>query len=420
MKIDKSRLNPLYDQYSNVENRLTHALLHTISCSASVLANFLREIAGIRRLSKRETYEICTQKVPFSHGDLETGEIESIPDAWIVDCSSQLGIAIEVKDKKNALRLEQLQRHANRIGAYREKYLLIITPDHVEPKKARELKLKAGRSLNVAWCSWDRIYRWLESNLVAKSGKGSEESFLFSSMKDYLERRSEVLGFRGIRFPDGFNVIEAKNILNAEMEELEPTVRKKFKGLGEDRRPAITTFSQEAVWDCFAAVGSQFTRDLHFSLSIHEGWQDISLTIPNAASKAWTRLKTVVSREKEKAELRKILEQLRKRLPHLYLIFLQRHFRAMRFGTIDGILEFSMDTLGGPFRNPKAKAKVLPVWWDAFQKAILRKTSLNAEVQFNARFFFNETKEITRPQFLRTAETTLLNFKPLYDFMRKT
>ena len=102
MKINASRLNPLYDQYSNAENRLTHALLHTLASSESLLSKFLKDIVTVRKVSRWGTYEICTQKVPFSHGDHDAREIESIPDAWIVDDSSRLEIAIEeVKDKKN-------------------------------------------------------------------------------------------------------------------------------------------------------------------------------------------------------------------------------------------------------------------------------------------------------------------------------
>jgi len=117
MKIRKHRLNCIYDQYSNQENRLTHALLHTVGSSRWLFSKFLKDIVRVSELPARENYEISTQKVPFfSHGDREAGEIESIPDAWIVDMNGNLGVAIEVKDKKNSLRLNQLRGHADRIA----------------------------------------------------------------------------------------------------------------------------------------------------------------------------------------------------------------------------------------------------------------------------------------------------------------
>ena len=69
MKINQDGLHPLYDQYSNDENRLTHALLHTISSSKWLFSRFLKNLVGVNGPLGNETYEISTQKVPFSHGD---------------------------------------------------------------------------------------------------------------------------------------------------------------------------------------------------------------------------------------------------------------------------------------------------------------------------------------------------------------
>ena len=101
MKIDKTKLHPLYDQYAIAENRLTHALLHTIGSSEWIFARFLKNIVGIKQLSLSGTFEISTQKIPLSHGDKDPDQVESVPDAWIIDEKSSLGIAIEVKAAKN-------------------------------------------------------------------------------------------------------------------------------------------------------------------------------------------------------------------------------------------------------------------------------------------------------------------------------
>ena len=364
MKIKKDRLNPLYDQYSNEENRLTHALLHTIGSSQWLFSRFLKEIVGVSELAPRESYEISTQKVPFSHGDTDAREIESIPDAWIVSESSNLGIAIEVKDKKNSLRLNQLRGHANRIAYYRRQYLLVITPDLREPSKIEELKHKERRELNIVWRSWVEVHNWL----VRLAGKGVSgrpmAAFLISSMLHYLERRSEVLGFRGIKFPHGFNVLDAKTILNSMMEELEGTVEKHYKDLVK-RCPAITTFFQDAVWDCFGS------------------------------------------------------EEGLKQIPHLFLEFNQRHFIAQKKGFRDGYMEFDIDTLGPPFKRKGSKAKEFRVWWDAFANAVIDKKRINGQVMFKSRFYLAETKGIDRPEFIRTARKTMKAFKPLHDFLRK-
>ena len=418
MNIKKDRLNSLYDQYSNQENRLTHALLHTIGSSQSLFSRFLKDIVVVSSFSARETYEISTQKVPFSHGDNDAKDIESIPDAWIVDGSSKLGIAIEVKDKKNSLRLNQLRGHANRIADYQHQYLLAITPDLSEPDKIEELKRKERTKLNVVWRSWDEIYRWLMELAGKRVTRNEKESFIVASMKEYLERRSEVLGFQGIKFPDGFNVLEAKTSLNEEMEELKPTIGRVYKDLVR-RRPAITTFSQESVWDCFGSEKG-FTADLHVTLAINEKSHDISLTVPNSARKAWSRLKTVFSDQRYESQLFSILSRLRKEIPHLFIEFNQRHFVTQKIGIRDGYMEFDIDTLGSPFRTQESKAKEFPVWKSAIRDAILNKKRINGQVMFKSRFFLTETKGIDKSQFIETAKRTIKAFKPLYDFLRKS
>ena len=142
MKIDKSRLNSLYDQYSNQENRLTHALLHTTGSSKWLFSRFLKNVIGVETLSPRSIYEISTQKVPFSHGDNDPENVESIPDAWIVNEDSDLGIAIEVKDRKNSISLPQLESHAKRVESYDSPYLLVITPDLKIPDKVIQFEKK--------------------------------------------------------------------------------------------------------------------------------------------------------------------------------------------------------------------------------------------------------------------------------------
>ena len=84
MKINKSRLSPLYDQYSNDENRLTHALLHTIGSSGWIFTRFLKKILVINISLLGTHCEISSQKVPFSHGDNDPEDVESL-DAGITE-----------------------------------------------------------------------------------------------------------------------------------------------------------------------------------------------------------------------------------------------------------------------------------------------------------------------------------------------
>ncbi len=189
MKIDRTGLHPLYDQYSNAENRLTHALLHTIGSSSFLFSRFLKNIVGISYNLSGGIFEISTQKVPFSHGDDDQEKVESIPDAWIINEQKGIGIAIEVKDIKNSIRIGQLTKHALRIQNYNKQYLLVITPDLKRPVKIDVLKRKSQKKLNIVWCSWDEVYRWLSELQKSQLSKRKKDEFLIKSMQEYLDRR---------------------------------------------------------------------------------------------------------------------------------------------------------------------------------------------------------------------------------------
>ena len=361
-------------------------------------------------------YDISTQKVPYSHGDYETRDVESVPDAWIVNESLKLGIVLEIKGRKSSIRLEQLNGHANRIASYEHPYLLVITPDFSKPPELEQFEEERSH-INVLWSSWNDVYGWLRE-LPTESNNRQKEHFLVTSMQEFLERRREVLGFQGIFFSRGFDVLEAKAILNAEMIELQPTVRKAYKDLVK-RRPAITTFSQESVWDCFG-VQEGFTKDLHITVGLNEKSHDISLTVPNAAKKAWTRLKTVFSHEEYEEQLFSILAKLRKKVPHLFVEFTQRHFIAQRIPVRDGYMEFNIDTFGMPFRTKDSKARPFPIWSHAVKAAILEKRRVNGQVMFKSRFYLNEAEGIDKPEFITVAKETVKGFRPLYDFLRSS
>ena len=198
MKIDRTGLHPLFDQYTNAENRLTHALLHTIASSPFLFSRFLKNIVGISDNLSGGIFEISTQKVPFSHGDNDQEKVESIPDAWIINEQKGIGIAIEVKDIKNSIRIGQLKKHSLRIQNYNKQYLLVITPDLKRPVKIDVLKIKEQKKLNIVWCSWDEIYRWMTELQKSQLSKRKKDEFLIKSMQEYLERRREVLVLRDV------------------------------------------------------------------------------------------------------------------------------------------------------------------------------------------------------------------------------
>lgn len=413
MKVDRSKLNPLYHQYDNPENRLTHALLHTVASSDWILPRFLKDVADIKVRVKGKMFEVSTQKVPFQQGDIDPEKIESVPDAWIIDDFTEVGLAIEIKAETHCVSIKQLNSHANRILRYKHPHLLVITPDLHKPSILTDFE-SSKEELKVQWQSWDTLYRWFKQ-LYLDANRREKDRFLITSMLEYLERRRKVLGFQGIFFRTGFDVTEAKEILNAEMETIQPEFNIVYPNLTR-RRPAITTMFNDAVWDCFGSEKG-FTSDIHFTFSINEKHHDISMTIPNSAGKVWSRLKAVFRSVESESELYRILQQLRSKVPYLYIELIQRHFEYRRHGTRDGYMEFDIDTLGSPFKTKKSKAKEFSVWKHALKEAIINKRNVNAQVMFKSRFYLKETKGIDTPDFITTAKKTAEEFRQLYDFL---
>ena len=420
MKIDKTQLCPLYDQYSNEENRLTHALLHTIGSSEYIFTEFIRNIVGIKSFYKSGIFEISTQKKPKGYGDKDKkpDQIKSVPDAWIINEKNDFGIAIEVKGKKNSLRIGQLKSHSKLVNKYKNSFILSITPDNNLPKIVSDLKQDSEMNVVPIWTPWGDIYRLFKTLFMNTSNKNAKDSFLLKSILEYLEGRMDVLGFQGIPFnkDNGYDNRIAKEILKNEMDELQPYVEGIYEELVK-RRPAITLLKKSGVWDCFGNAKG-FTNDLHITLGISEESHNIALVVPNSSKNAWKRLKEIFSTEAYQDELISILANLRKTVPCIYAEFVQRHFIARKHGVEDGKLFFNLDVIGKSFSNKKSIAKISSIWFPAFQEAIINKKNLNGQVAFITKYFYKNTKGIDQTKFLETVKATLKNYKPLYDYLK--
>lgn len=418
MKIDTTRLTPLFDQYSNQENRLTHALMHTLAASDRILSGFMKEVLGIKSNLKGRDIEITTQKRPFSIEDMDSEKNDSVPDGWIIDNRDGIGVLIEVKDIKNSVRLGQLRAHLKKLANFEESYLVVITPDLVQPHEIDLLLGEHTTPSKTIWKSWNEIYTYFRGSLNSVYQKMSKEQFVLDAMLEYLEQRREVLGFQGIRFRKGFDIEEAKKILMSEMAELQDTVREMYPMLSGRRGVITTAFSQSTVWDCFG-VPEGFTNDIHITVALDETYQDISLTVPHKASHRWKRLKTIFENAQEEKALFEIIKKLRLAVPDLFLEYIQRHFLYQRKGYRDAYLEFHIDTCGTPFRNGKSKIKEFPIWYKAIKEAITTKRQINAQVMFKARYYLNDTPNIDNERFLLAARKTLNDLKPLYSFLMR-
>jgi len=103
-------LRNIFDQYSQPENRVTHALMTAIDEDRALLGYFLRELVKVKPPTDPRKLSVLEQQYP---GEEEPSEEElerrGIPDGWISDNE---GWCVLIESKVIAkLTADQIRRH---------------------------------------------------------------------------------------------------------------------------------------------------------------------------------------------------------------------------------------------------------------------------------------------------------------------
>ena len=413
-KMVTSELPNLFDQYSQYENRVTNALLQTLATSPRLARSFLKEFIGIQFNPRRERLILTAQKRPGAHGDRagtpgNQSEWDSVPDGWLVCEERGWAVVMESKVDRGKLRLDQLRGHLRGAAPYPRKYLLVLTPDEKSPREVRTL---ADHRPRVYWHPWSKVHSWTTRALRSQNDREAS-GHLLRSLKEFLEMDEMLSGFQGIDFRDGYDTRRAKAILKSLMEKIRPGILRLYPELSGGRG-GITTFGR-VVWDCFG-VEPKFTDDLHLTLGIKETETEISLTVPNAATHRWRRLRKIVDDPVLDGKFKHILAGLRKDVPELWIRLDQRHFIAQRRGVYDAELNFNVDTAN--FLRTSGSVKRFPLWFTVAREAVVMKRGINLQIMFQARFRHDKGRKIRSPRFAETALRTIKSFKPLYSLLR--
>ena len=411
-KID-NRLNNIFDQYDQEENRITNAFLQTLAKNRELLKAFLNGCFNIQ-IGKNTAIVISSQKEPFGLGDEEDDRerAEGIPDGWII-IDEEKAIVFEAKIVRNAIRRDQLIAHTKRIRGYSQKYLCVVTPDQDSPIKDINIP-----NVDIAWISWRDVYK-----LVGKEKESQDLSgYLIKQLKEYLAMKEDLVGFQGIDYPSGsFNPREAKIIIKNLIREVKPEVLKIYPQLKYEKKKytkdahAYTVYHR-STWS-FLGADENFTKDIHLTFWLGETHMGMGLTVPNNAGKRWKRLCSIFKDNELFNSFQEKLFKLKERLPkhHLYLEFVHRHFIRQRDGVIDGIIEVDLDTLKGA--NP---IKQNPRWLSVIRELVASKGDeyrFNGQFMIRTRFFHKDFPEMKTAAFKKVILDTAYNFKDIYDFL---
>lgn len=415
----------IFDQYSQPENRLTHALVSCLAEDRGLLRRFAHWVTK-RRVRKKDRVSIVEQGLPGEPlRSEEEAERRGLPDACIY---SENGWALLIESKiAEALTAGQLRRHyrtARRRGLEEVTVLAIVS---VVPKRA----LPSG----VLIRTWSEVYAWLvRQSSASEWASRAADYFVVAENRlvgEAYMKEGTLTTFAGIPFgPDNpYNYPEAKRLLKLAMDGLRGS-RELVRELGMDPkgqgRGAITGKDGVAVWD-FLPVWRQrkadlFTRFPHLTLVIESDRLLAIVTVPNGIKTDFRRnlLDLGFSGFNDLlAEVNRRLVRVLRSAPGSapWIVVVQRRYPSQRAAAIlDAKIEFDLRTaflVGRPF----SKVRPQPQWLRAVFDALSKKRS-NLQFAIGAAFPYGTCRATAERRIIEHVSNTWLACKPLLETIR--
>lgn len=381
----------LFDQYTQPENRLSHALATSLAEDDRLLRAFLRW-ASCELPGRKERLHVGEQQVP---GEIEDGSDESrgLPDIAV---HGDEGFCLLVESKIAAsVSLRQLERHrrtAERAGFPGARVLVLATDtEGIAPTH------------DVIPRSWPALYTMMldqrsRSEWARRLVEYMEVAEVDLAQRGYL-REGTLTQFAGIHFDEEtpYRYDQAKRLLRLMLDELRlrPDLRDLGISASGEGRPAITGTRGRSVWDFLrleVTASGPFTKHPHVTLSLHPEHIGVMVTLPNGAARHYRRqledlgaagmreLVGVLSVNIERAT--RGLDGAR---PVMYVV--QRHFASQRSkGVEDAHLGFDLRTA---VTTRRGKIRIQPEWIEAVHQVISSKQSnlqvgVGAEIPYDS------------------------------------
>ena len=413
----------IFDQYSQPENRVTHALMTAIDKDRALLGLFLRELVKIQAPTDPRKLSVLEQQYP---GEEEPSEDElerrGIPDGWIFD-NEKWCVFIETKVMAK-LTSDQINRHrktAIRRGFDR------ITAVAITPHKPTALPAE------TVFLEWRTVYAWLRRHGSKSAWAARAAEYLEIAEAKLIDTGQFVEGtltqFSGFQFgrDNPYTYREGKRVLSLALGELRSRhdLRNELgmnpKGHG---RPAITGRQGDAVWDFLSLSATtkeeNFTKYPHLTLGITAQAVDAMVTVPNAVNSVMRKNLISLGEDGFQAMIEKIVIRMKPLLnKHKgaapWFRGVQRRYpsqRAVPF--MDARIDFDLRTAipsGGP---PKTQ----PRWLSAAYGSFVEKNGSNYQIQVGVIFRYDRCPEIANDDALDLVAAAWLACKPLIDLTR--
>lgn len=414
----------IFDQYSQSENRLTHALVSALAEDRRLLRRFVHWTTK-RRIARSERLGIVAQGFP---GDLAVPEDEAerrgVPDVCIYQ-DDNWALLIECK-LAAALNHDQLRRHRHTAKRREFKQVEVLAIDVAHPPRPLP---DSG-----LFKSWSEVYAWLIRETASSEWARRAAEYFVAAENRLVEEGYLVEGtlttFAGIPFggSEPYSYLEAKRLLRLAMDELR-TRRDLVRELEMDPngagRGAITGRDGVAVWDFLRLKGLRrgetFTRFPHLTLAIESDRLLAIVTVPHGIRSEFRRNLLELGFDdfqevfaKVNSQLLRVLKKAKGAAP--WVIAAQRRYPSQRAAAIiDARVEYDLRTA---FPGPRSKSKVRPQpqWLRATYDALGKKRS-NLQIVVGASFPYSTCTAVQDREILDHVAHAWLACKPLLDSM---
>ncbi|MGJ5180391.1 hypothetical protein ACQR16_24485 [Bradyrhizobium oligotrophicum] len=413
-------LRNIFDQYSQPENRITHALMSALQEDRKLLGLFLREIIGIKPPCEPNKLNVLEQQYPGEEQPSEEeAERRGIPDGWIFDNEGWcVFIESKVLSKFEADQIRRHRRTAERRGFNEITAVAIIA------------NAPAIRPSETAVIEWRNVYAWLCRHAATSAWALRAAQYLEIAEAKLVEDEKFVEGtlttFSG--FPFGhdhpFTYLEGKRVLALALGELRGR-RDLCKQLAMNPkapgRPAITGRQGDAVWDflSLAPAGEieNFTKYPHLTLGVIAQAVEALVTVPNAVNSTMRRKLIGLGEDGFQQLALRVLENLKPLLRSYpgatpWCRGIQRRYpsqRAVPF--VDARIEFDLRTAVPESGLPK----VQPRWLSAAYSSFVHKEGSNYQMQMGVVFRYDRCSELRSVNSLDLIAAAWLACKPLVD-----
>jgi hypothetical protein len=409
----------IFSQYSQPENRLTHALACTLTHDRKLLRPFLRWI-GLRNVPPLGALRIVEQQVPGEIVSGDEAESAGVPDLCVFNRDSW-AVVFEAKVQSRVY-VDQLKRHRRtaECHGYPQAPIVVLA---VDPP--------SGAMADVVHIQWRELWAWFR--------RRAAESFWAQQMVEYMQAfekemisqnygiRGTLTMFDGLRFDEEnpYTYSEGKRLIRLLGDELQR--RTALHALGVDpkgpRRSAITGRGGDRVWDFLplrvARHAGQFTHYPHLTLDIGRDNASAAITVPNGVKGGFRSKVRRVGSEgfsdillETLDGLRPVLDRSKGARANAYA--LQRHYPSQRAaGIIDGRISVDLETLVR--KKSKSGVKYQPQWIDAIYTLLAQKRS---NIQFGVTVAFDYRCPIVRsPKAADLFADAWLGMEPVLDFV---